>query len=56
MYAGQFYPKARDELKQMVREGTLRLMLGTDAASEGAQFATTGAFDQSRLTLESYEA
>jgi SNF2 family DNA or RNA helicase len=35
MYAGQFYPKARDELKQMVREGTLRLMLGTDAASEG---------------------
>jgi SNF2 family DNA or RNA helicase len=35
MYAGQFYPKARDELKQMVREGTVRLMLGTDAASEG---------------------
>lgn len=35
MFAGQFYPKARDELKLMVRAGTVRLMLGTDAASEG---------------------
>lgn len=35
MFAGAFYPKQRDELKQMVRKGTLRLMLGTDAASEG---------------------
>lgn len=35
MYGGQFYSKKRDDLKQMVREGTLRLMLGTDAASEG---------------------
>jgi len=35
MYAGEWYAKSRDDLKLMVREGTLRLMLGTDAASEG---------------------
>ena len=35
MFNGAWFPKSRDDLKQMVREGTLRLMLGTDAASEG---------------------
>ncbi|HUY35179.1 MAG TPA: phospholipase D-like domain-containing anti-phage protein [Pirellulales bacterium] len=35
MYGGEWFAKSREELKQMVREGALRLMLGTDAASEG---------------------
>ncbi len=42
MYAGEFYTKKRDELKQMVRAGTLRLMLGTDAASEGLNLQRLG--------------
>ena len=32
---GQWTPLPREELKQMVRRGELRLLLGTDAASEG---------------------
>jgi Helicase conserved C-terminal domain len=32
---GVFSRKAREDLKQMVRRGELRLLLGTDAASEG---------------------
>ena len=35
MFGGEWYNKPREELKTMVREGKLRLMLGTDAASEG---------------------
>ncbi|MBI3920658.1 MAG: SWF/SNF helicase family protein, partial [Armatimonadetes bacterium] len=32
---GDWAPKQRDDLKQMVMRGELRLLLGTDAASEG---------------------
>jgi superfamily II DNA or RNA helicase len=32
---GEWQAKSRDDLKQMVRLGELRLLLGTDAASEG---------------------
>ncbi|MBN1991942.1 MAG: helicase SNF2 [Anaerolineae bacterium] len=35
MRNGQWQPTARETLKQMVRRGEIRLMLGTDAASEG---------------------
>jgi hypothetical protein len=35
MLAGQWTPKSREGLKQMVFRSQLRLMLGTDAASEG---------------------
>jgi len=35
MQAGRWTPTDRELLKQMVRRGELRLMLGTDAASEG---------------------
>jgi superfamily II DNA or RNA helicase len=35
MLKGQWTPTARETLKQMVRRGELRLLLGTDAASEG---------------------
>ncbi len=35
MKAGVWTPKDRDELKRLVMGGQLRLMLGTDAASEG---------------------
>jgi superfamily II DNA or RNA helicase len=35
MRSGQWAPTSRETLKQMVRRGELRLMLGTDAASEG---------------------
>jgi superfamily II DNA/RNA helicase len=34
MEEGSFRPIPREELKQMVRHGELRLLLGTDAASE----------------------
>lgn len=35
MLGGEWAPRARDDLKLMVRRGEIRLMLGTDAASEG---------------------
>ena len=35
MQNGRWQPTSRETLKQMVRKGELRLMLGTDAASEG---------------------
>lgn len=35
MRRGEWIPKSREELKQMVMRGEIRLMLGTDAASEG---------------------
>lgn len=35
MHKGQWTPREREELKQLVMRGELRLMLGTDAASEG---------------------
>jgi superfamily II DNA or RNA helicase len=39
---GAFSRKSRDELKQMVRRGELRLLLGTDAASEGLNLQRLG--------------
>ncbi len=35
MQAGRWTPKPREDLKQMVMQGRVRLLLGTDAASEG---------------------
>jgi hypothetical protein len=35
MLGGRWTPKSREDLKRMVAESRLRLMLGTDAASEG---------------------
>lgn len=35
MLGGQWTPTSREEIKARVKAGTLRLMLGTDAASEG---------------------
>lgn len=35
MRGGRWAPMAREELKRMVQQGALRLLLGTDAASEG---------------------
>lgn len=35
MQAGKWTPQARENLKHMVQRGKLRLLLGTDAASEG---------------------
>ena len=35
MQAGAWTPRSRDDLKLMVAKGEIRLMLGTDAASEG---------------------
>lgn len=42
MHNGQWQPTAREILKQMVRRGELRLMLGTDAASEGLNLQSLG--------------
>jgi superfamily II DNA/RNA helicase len=42
MRAGQFTAVARDELKKRVRSGDLRLLLGTDAASEGLNLQRLG--------------
>ena len=42
LVGGAFPRKARDELKQMVRRGELRLLLGTDAASEGRNLQRLG--------------
>lgn len=39
---GEFAPAPRDELKSMVRRGDLRLILGTDAASEGLNLQRLG--------------
>jgi hypothetical protein len=42
MLAGGFTPTPRDTLKQMVYRGELRLLLGTDAASEGLNLQRLG--------------
>jgi len=42
MQEGSFRPLQREELKQMVRRGDLRLLLGTDAASEGLNLQRLG--------------
>jgi hypothetical protein len=42
MVQGVFTPERRDELKQMVQRGELRLLLGTDAASEGLNLQRLG--------------
>jgi hypothetical protein len=39
---GRYARMAREQLKQMVRSGDLRLLLGTDAASEGLNLQTLG--------------
>ena len=42
MVEGVFTSKRREELKQMVQRGELRLLLGTDAASEGLNLQRLG--------------
>jgi len=42
MLAGRWTPKAREELKLLVTAGDIRLMLGTDAASEGLNLQRLG--------------
>lgn len=42
MQAGQWTPTAREVIKRRVREGSLRLLLGTDAASEGINLQRLG--------------
>ena len=39
---GEFKRAARDDIKKMVRDGQLRLVLGTDAASEGLNLQRLG--------------
>lgn len=39
---GVFIPKDREELKRLVRTGSIRLLLGTDAASEGLNLQKLG--------------
>ena len=43
MYRGSFTRRPRDALKDAVRTGELRLLLGTDAASEGLNLQRLGA-------------
>jgi len=43
MLNGEWIPKSREELKQLVAAGEIRLMLGTDAASEGLNLQRLGA-------------
>ena len=42
MQQGSFKRMAREEIKQMVRRGELRLIIGTDAASEGLNLQKLG--------------
>ena len=42
MHQGLFKRLAREEIKQMVRRGELRLIIGTDAASEGLNLQKLG--------------
>ena len=42
MRGGAFTPISREEIKQRVRSGDLRLLLGTDAASEGLNLQRLG--------------
>lgn len=39
---GVFYRKTKEEIKQMVRKHELRVLVGTDAASEGLNLQTLG--------------
>lgn len=39
---GRWYPAGREAIKQMVAEGRIRLLLGTDAASEGLNLQRLG--------------
>lgn len=43
LHSGKWFSKQRDELKAMVMRGEIRLMLGTDAASEGLNLQRLGA-------------
>lgn len=43
MLNGEWIPKSREDLKQLVATGEIRLMLGTDAASEGLNLQRLGA-------------
>jgi hypothetical protein len=51
---GEFQRCDREELKTRVREGDLRLLLGTDAASEGLNLQRLRNADQYRFALESH--
>jgi len=42
MINGEWTPRSREELKQLVAAGEIRLMLGTDAASEGLNLQRLG--------------
>lgn len=42
MRGGEFQPEKRDVLKRMVRDGDLKLLIGTDAASEGLNLQRLG--------------
>jgi superfamily II DNA or RNA helicase len=42
MVGGEFRPQTREVLKEMVRTGEIRLLLGTDAASEGLNLQRLG--------------
>jgi superfamily II DNA/RNA helicase len=42
MVGGEFRPQTREALKEMVRTGETRLLLGTDAASEGLNLQHLG--------------
>lgn len=42
MVGGDFRPQTREALKEMVRTGEIRLLLGTDAASEGLNLQRLG--------------
>ncbi|MDX2005589.1 MAG: phospholipase D-like domain-containing anti-phage protein [Meiothermus sp.] len=42
MLSGEWQPQERETLKQLVRQGKLRLLLGTDAASEGLNLQRLG--------------
>ena len=40
---GQFVKRPKDELKKMVKTGEIKILFGTDAASEGLNLQTLGA-------------
>ena len=42
MIGGEWAPRSREDLKQLVAAGEIRLMLGTDAASEGLNLQRLG--------------
>lgn len=42
MINGEWTPRRREDLKQLVAKGEIRLMLGTDVASEGLNLQRLG--------------